>query len=222
MMLVLAFTACTNEYGQLVDDSAQTRALSNEANSEKFEFGKMYAINKLPTDVYNYIPKDTVWKYINSMHFHGDSISITPIHDEQEEFINQEILFRQSAIGNFSLTLDTHQEANRSFSLILSCTVYEGNKAAVLMKIDPTLIASGILYIKNPKQSAPRGVAEITYKEGIPETVFYCEFTAEGKVYERSRSTTYSYNLFVCEYRYAGIACSRGVGYSNIRGGIID
>ena len=116
-LTLLAFTACSDGYEQLMDDSAQTRALSNEANSEKFEFGKMYAIDEIPADVYNYIPKDTIYKYINPIKFKGDSIRITPINNELQTSNNQkpQSYSSQHAIGKFSLKLDTYQKPDAFF-----------------------------------------------------------------------------------------------------------
>ncbi len=108
------------------------------------------------------------------------------------------------------------------FDLILSCTVYEEKKASISLEIDQH-DAPGTLHFKYGTATAPNGFAEYTTTpEGIPQVTLYCAFTAEGAVYLQSLSKTHSYDIFICEYRFAGVACSLGMGESVIRGGIID
>ena len=72
--MLAAFTACNDSYEQVMEDNASQEALSSEANSEKLQFGKMYAIDQIPEDIYNHVDKETLDKYIQKYFSDTDSI----------------------------------------------------------------------------------------------------------------------------------------------------
>lgn len=95
-LTLLAFTACNDAYEQMTDDSTQTSALSLEANGEKFEYGKMYPISKLPNDIYNYIDRDSLNLFISTYKSQMDSIGFVTFEDFLKKHRNHIIQTRSS------------------------------------------------------------------------------------------------------------------------------
>ena len=76
MLLALstALMACSDSYEQVMEDNASQEALSSEANSEKLQFGKMYAIDQIPEDIYNHVDKETLDKFLQENFSDTDSV----------------------------------------------------------------------------------------------------------------------------------------------------
>lgn len=93
LILSLAFIACSDGYEQLMNDNAQTRALTTETTGEKFEFEKTYAINEIPADIYNYVNRDSLDAFIFTYKLQMDSVAFIPL----EKFIKK---YNNSIIHN--------------------------------------------------------------------------------------------------------------------------
>lgn len=125
LILLLAFTACNDEYEQLMDDNVQTRALTMETNEEKFEFGKIYSAYNIPQDVYNHIPKDTLELLLFMQNMNGSINDSIVFYRGQYESTttndNASVANAQSAY--FSKFLDSYNSIFTSFSL-KACALY--------------------------------------------------------------------------------------------------
>lgn len=224
MMLVLAFTACTNEYEQLMDDSAQTRALSNEANSEKFEFGKMYSVYNIPKDAYNYIPKDTLEMLLFETQLESDSITFYKGPYKSSSTATTRGIpvgattFYGALIINYTYLLDT-------FSLRLNATYFRPGEGTSNASVSVSEYSS--THILEIEELSFRFLS-IIYKDCIgsykPHTTLpcqpghQCDFIVNGKVVKFKDLSVIHTKHAAYKFHFEGTITSLGEDYNYVVG----
>lgn len=220
IVLLLILVACNDSYEQIMGNDNSTEISSSKENTKKFQYGKLYAVNNLPKDIYNYLPKDSLDRVLELMAC-KDSIMLLPSNTKT---VNEQNIFKQLSLrgksGQFNVTLDTWSNGASYFELELTCNVYESG--------------GGDAHINIAKKTSPMNleihnstmtVHEAYYADCVGNSPcqpgFVCSFSASGKIYDKFTSAgVYCYD-YICTYRFSGDAISRGKEHNKIIGGII-
>lgn len=220
LVLSLAFAACSDTYERLMDNSAQTRALSNEANGEKFEFGKIYSVYNIPQDAYNHIPKDTLEALLFAARLKSDSVMFKKQGETEKEITTfNEILY------SFSGILGSYGGASAEFTLELAVNYSpQGSKNATVRFY--SYKSYGALEVKEGDGGFKRIYYSSCYGSPKPHTALpcveaaVCDFHVMGKIMKRASLTFPPYDTYVPAYTYdfIGTITSAGADYSIVEG----
>ena len=208
LVLSLAFAACSDGYERLTDDNAQTRALSNEANGEKFEFGKIYSVYNIPQDAYNHIPKDTLEALLFAVKLESDSVMFKKQGETEKEITTfNEILY------SFSGILGSYGGASAEFTLELAVNYSPQGPENATVRFY-SYESYGALEVKE----GDGGFKRIYYSPCTEAVV--CDFHVRGKIMKRASISLPPYNSYVPAYTYdfIGTITSAGADYSIVEG----
>lgn len=226
-LTLLAFTACSDAYEQMTDDSAQTRALSNEVNGEKFEFGKMYSVYNIPEDAYNHIPKDTLDMLLFENQLESDSIAFYkgPYKRPSTAFTQGipvgATIFYGSLIKNYTYLLDT-------FSLRLNATYFRYGEGTSNASVSVSEYSSTHIL---ETDEVSFSFLSIIYSDCIgsykPHTAlpcqpgYQCDFIVNGKVVKFKDLSVIHTKHASYKFHFEGTITSLGEDYNYVTGYVI-
>lgn len=220
--LSVVLVACDNSYEQVIEEQTALQEPASEVNTEKFQFGKLYSMNNIPEDTYNYIPRDTVDMHIfmqrkerggcDSIAFYPGAYKVRTTKAQSAEVGFSGMLISNyvdlfNAVG-YSLELRVYYQPQGPKNAVVDFYGYDSTSH---LEIDGVTFSRKSIYYSEC-------VGSFKPHTFIPcEPGFVCEFELRGRVVRIVSSMIYQSKRPLHEFSSAGAITSLGEDFNFVR-----
>lgn len=221
-VLSVALVACDNSYEQVTQEQNTLQKSVSEVNTEKFQFGKLYSMNNIPEDIYNYIPEDTVDMHIFMQRKERggcDSIAFYrgPHKKRTSNAQSAEVGFSGMLISNysdnlslttFSLELRAYYQPQGPNHAVVDFYSYDSTSPLEINEV--TFSRQNIYYSDCVSSFKPHTAVSC-------ESGYVCEFELRGRVVKIVSGAIYQSKRPLLEFSSAGAITSLGEDFNFVK-----